>query len=98
MKKVLAMHAEPSTSDLVSVIIPVYNNAQELRCCLESVLRSDYDNLEVLVVDDGSTDASASVATLFAGVRVLRQKKPGQRSRTKLRRCKSQRKMAAVSG
>ncbi len=72
------MHAELSTSsDLVSVIIPVYNNAQELRVCLETVLRSEYAHFEVLVVDDGSTDASEAVAQSFSGVRVLRQKNQG---------------------
>ena len=45
----------------ISVIIPVYNTAPYLERCLDSVLQSTYRNLEIICVNDGSTDASLSI-------------------------------------
>lgn len=61
----------------VSVIIPVYNGRRFLGDALRSVVQQEYPGLEVLVVDDGSTDGSAQVATAFAGVRCLSQSNQG---------------------
>jgi len=44
--------------DLVSVIIPVYNVKTYLNKCVDSVCNQSYDNLEILLIDDGSTDGS----------------------------------------
>ena len=46
---------------LISVIIPVYNVAEYLPQCLESVCTQTYQNLEILLVDDGSTDGSGRI-------------------------------------
>lgn len=50
----------------ISVIIPVYNIAEYLPRCLDSVLNQTYKNLEVVVVDDGSTDNSVDVIEEYA--------------------------------
>lgn len=50
----------------VSVIIPVFNTAKYLPRCLDSVLRNTYGNLEVICVNDGSTDDSAVILERYA--------------------------------
>ncbi|WKN24534.1 MULTISPECIES: glycosyltransferase family 2 protein [Azotobacter] len=49
----------------VSVIIPVYNVAPYLAQCLDSAVNQDYDNLEIIAVDDGSTDTSLEILEAF---------------------------------
>ncbi len=46
---------------LISVIIPVYNVEEYLRECVESVINQTYKNLEIILVDDGSTDSSGKI-------------------------------------
>jgi glycosyltransferase involved in cell wall biosynthesis len=64
---------------LVSVIIPVYNYDRYLAEAIESVLNQTYRRLEVIVVDDGSTDRSSEVAKSFVdrGVRYCYQEHAG---------------------
>jgi len=50
----------------VSIIVPVYNSARYLEACVTSILEQDYPNIEVLLVDDGSTDGSGSICDRFA--------------------------------
>ena len=50
---------------LISVIIPAYNKAEELRASLASLLSQTYSNYEVVVVNDGSTDSTAHVIEEF---------------------------------
>lgn len=50
---------------LISVIIPIYNSEQFLGQCLESILQQTYSNLEVICVDDGSTDGSLSICRQY---------------------------------
>lgn len=67
-----------SMSETVSVVIPAYNAAAFLRQTIESVLAQTRPALEVLVVDDGSTDDTAQIAQSFGSpVRCLRQENQG---------------------
>lgn len=59
---------------LVSVIVPVYNGARYLRECLDSLLRQTYRALEIIVVDDASTDDTPAIIASYGDpVRCLRQ-------------------------
>lgn len=51
--------------DVVSVVIPVYNSEKFLSKCIQSVLEQTYRNLQVFVVDDGSTDNSDRILKAF---------------------------------
>jgi glycosyltransferase involved in cell wall biosynthesis len=62
---------------LVSVMIGAYNAAPYLGEAIESALTQDYEPLELIVVDDGSTDGTAEVARSFAQVKVIEQENGG---------------------
>ena len=47
-------------NDVISIIIPVFNVEKYLDECIESVLRQEYTNLEIILIDDGSTDSSSN--------------------------------------
>lgn len=53
------------TQSLVSVIVPIYNMERYLEEAVDSILLSDYSNIEVILVDDGSTDGSYAVAQRY---------------------------------
>ena len=53
-------------NDLISVIVPVYNVEKYLERCVESIEENTYKNLEVIIVEDGSTDGSKAVAKKLA--------------------------------
>ena len=62
---------------LVSVVIPCYNQGRFLGDAVESVRGQTYGNVEVVVVDDGSTDDTAVVAASYPDVRLVRQSNAG---------------------
>ncbi len=65
------------TAPLVSVVIPCYNQAHFLGEAIESVLAQTCRNYEIIVVDDGSPDATSKVASSYPAVRYLRQSNAG---------------------
>lgn len=63
---------------MVSVIMPVHNGAQFLREAIESALAQDYTPVEIIVVDDGSTDATPQILASFGSrIRHIRQTNSG---------------------
>lgn len=50
---------------LVSIIIPVYNTKPYLERCIQSIVHQTYKNLEILLIDDGSTDGSSGLCDRF---------------------------------
>ncbi|MBN1813810.1 MAG: glycosyltransferase family 2 protein, partial [Anaerolineae bacterium] len=61
------------TPSRVSIIIPNWNGAQHLPVCLDSLRRQTYPDVEVIVVDNASQDASLSILERYPEVRVLAQ-------------------------
>lgn len=51
---------------MISVIIPVYNNSKYLKQCLDSIGRQSYGDLEIICVDDGSTDGAQDIVDEYA--------------------------------
>ena len=66
----------------ISIIIPVFNTAKYLPDCLNSATSQTYSNLEIILVDDGSTDESGKIADTYAKkdqrIKVIHQKNQGQ--------------------
>ena len=51
---------------LISVIVPVYNVEKYIRECLDSIVNQTYKNLQIILVDDGSSDNSGKICDEFA--------------------------------
>ena len=65
---------------LVSVLIPVYNAGEYLRPALKSIIEQTYSNLEIIVIDDGSTDACIDTITDVkdSRIRIVSQENAGK--------------------
>ena len=65
----------------VSIIIPVYNVEKYLKRCLDSVCNQAYENLEILIVNDGSKDGSLKIcneyANKYSNIKLLNQENQG---------------------
>lgn len=68
-------------SDLVSIIVPVYNVETYLPICVDSLLAQNYDNIEIILVDDESPDLCPQICDAYAvkdsRVRVFHKKNGG---------------------
>lgn len=66
---------------LVSVIVPVYNVEEYLEECVDSILKQTYKRLEIILVDDGSTDGCPEICDVYAEkdmrVKVIHQQNAG---------------------
>ena len=66
---------------LISIIIPIYNTETFLRQCVDSVINQTYKNLEIILVDDGSTDNSGKICDEYAlkdnRIKVIHKKNGG---------------------
>ena len=66
----------------LSIIVPVYNTAQYLPQCIESILKQSFKNWELILIDDGSTDGSAEIceewAQKDARIKVIHKVNSGQ--------------------
>ena len=78
------MQREPAAQDqpLVTVIVPVYNGEKHLRRCLNSILRQTYNPIEILCLDDGSSDRSPEILDIYQErypdkIRVVHQENMG---------------------
>ena len=73
---------EKASEPLISIIIPVYNIESYLPACLDSIINQTYSNLEIIIVNDGSTDDSLKIAKAYAEkdkrIKILSKKNGGQ--------------------
>lgn len=71
----------PDSPPLVSIIIPLYNAEETIDSCLQSCLGQTYKNLEIIVIDDGSSDNSRAIVQGFdhayPQIRTFRQNRGG---------------------
>lgn len=87
---------QSNNRELVSVIVPIYNVKEYLERCINSILNQSYENLDIILVDDGSNDGSEAICDSFAQkdkrVNVIHQKNGGVASarNTGLDNCKGE--------
>lgn len=69
-------------NELISIIIPVYNVEKYIGKCIDSLIKQKYDNLEIILIDDGSSDNSGEICDKYAKkdkrIKVIHKKNSGQ--------------------
>lgn len=75
------MHMNELIHDLISIIVPVYNVEPYLSRCIDSLINQDYKEIEIILIDDGSTDGSGDICDRYAAIdgriRVIHQEYQG---------------------
>ena len=75
---------------LISVIVPIYNVENYLKECMESIISQTYTNIELILVDDGSTDKSGEICDKYAEkdkrIEVIHKKNAGPLQETRVLR------------
>lgn len=68
-------------NELISVIVPVYNVEKYLKKCIDSIICQTYENIEIILIDDGSTDSSSKICDKYllkdSRIKVIHQKNQG---------------------
>ena len=81
MKETSIYKKKDSILPLVSVIVPIYNAEIYLERCINSIINQTYQNLEIILVDDGSTDNSSETCDKFqqrdSRIRVIHKENGG---------------------
>lgn len=62
---------------MISIIIPVYNQAKKIKQCFESIEKQTYKDYEIIVVDDGSEDNPEKIIMKFSNIKFIKQKNQG---------------------
>lgn len=67
--------------EIISLLVPIYNSGKYLEKCIESVIKQTYKNLEIILIDDGSTDDSGEICDKYASIdkriKVIHKKNEG---------------------
>lgn len=74
-------------TDSISIILPIYNGSQYLRQSIDSIIAQTYTNYELIIVNDGSTDNSASIVHSFSDPRVRYYEQENKGLAATLNRC-----------
>ena len=66
-------------NELITVIINVYNGEKYIKSCLESIINQTYKNIEILIINDGSTDNTLNICKSYkdSRIRIINQKNMG---------------------
>ena len=67
------------TTPMISVILPAYNGEKTIKQSIESILMQDYKNFELIIINDGSTDKTASILKEISDnrIKIITQKNSG---------------------
>ena len=62
------MNRDVIRNDLLTVVVPIYNSAQYLKRCIESIIHQQYKSLDIILINDGSTDESGVICDNFKNI------------------------------